>query len=442
MSNMDDLKTSFEKKLDAQYAAHSARLEQDLAELRASLLRAYNPVPLPEAPRRAAQMAATWAAPAASPLNGLVELSGSSKLKEVDDAFLQLFILGAYYPTNRLAYPTVYCETLAEFFSPQLEQLNLSSQARQAVLKDMIADAEQTAREHGGILGYNLPGKGAYLNGWLFAYNTQVPASQVFAHPALARRVYETAIHEKLGHGFLFGYSALGQVKIRLGLGQAEIARRFDLRTVDDPLASLRNAQAGLVFQVSQLLEEGWATWLEMYLGAALAGEKHQPRYSLPQVLAVIQALPAELPGRETIQQSLLTALLLLFGEDETPMAALRDAVIFFDFQSAQLDEFFGQHLGQPLRYVIGELLFSQAQANLGAQCLPYAALIAANLSFDPAGLGLNDLADLLTKDPRLNPDVRLAALSRMKLREKNNIQHLARQAAAELSISIPSEFK
>jgi len=115
---------------------------------------------------------------------------------------------------------------------------------------------------------------------------------------------------------------------------------------------------------------------------------------------------------------------------------------MIIEMLGGMLDEFLDEQLGQPLRYAVGELLFVQAEANLGAGCAPYAALIAANITFDPAAVSLADLRDLLSRDPRLNPDARLAALSRLKLDKKDDVRGMAKVAAAQLSFSVPKELQ
>lgn len=442
MTNLDDLKASFEKKLDAQRAAHDSQLQQELGELRASLLSEFKSPKPQEVFRQAEGLGTDWHAPQV-PTQKLVDLGSSNQLQALDAAFIQLFNLQNWFPVNRLNYPTVYCESLSEFFSPLVKSMALSPEARQAELQALVAEAEAGARKHGGgIFGFNLPGDGAYLNGWLFTCRSKMAPRQAFEHPELLRQILKTAVHEKLGHGFLAAYSALGQVKTRLGLGQIEIAQRFGLRSSDDPTSSLRMQQANLIFSVSQFVEEGWATWLANYMASQTLQAGQYQGYHLQGVVDAIKALPAELPERVDIQNSLLRAILCLFGDDQVSLQQLQRAMLVMEIIGSPLDDYFMGRLGQPLRYVIGELVFVQAENNLGSGCLPYAALIAANVSFDPASLGLADLRELLQGDARLHPDARLAALSRLNLQEKNNVQGLVRQAAAELSISIPSELK
>jgi len=116
--------------------------------------------------------------------------------------------------------------------------------------------------------------------------------------------------------------------------------------------------------------------------------------------------------------------------------------VMVLEMVGNQVDDLLAQKLNQPLRYVVGELLLTQAEANLGPLCVPYAALIAAGVTFDPVQVGLSDLRDLLSRDLRLNPDARLALISRLRLEKKDDVRGMAKNVAALLSFSIPKELQ
>ena len=454
MSKLDEIQSSFARKLDEQTSRQEKRLEVDLQALRAALPRQVQPALPQEVARRlenyeaerAARRAAAAAVPALRPaVAARVDLHSIAALDELDMAFTQAFRLADYFPANRLNYPTVYCETLEEFFTPLLNQLKISPDARQAELSRLVREAEEMARQTqgGGMLGVNLPGQGCYLNGWLLAYGTNSSPRAALQVPELLRRILETAAHEKLGHGFLDMYSTLGAVKTQLGLTMIELAGQFGLQAADDPSASLRQQQHNLLFMISQLLEEGWASWIETWLGRGVLKSTSRPSYSISGLVQAIQDLPVDLAERQEIEELMMAALEILFAPQEQPLSNLHRAVLFFEqLHDTNLDTFFAHQLGQPLRYVIGELLLMQVEANLGAACAPYASLIAANIHFDPQQVGLSDLQILLMQDARLHPDARLAALSRLKLERPGDVGELARRAEAQLSFSVPPELK
>ena len=119
-----------------------------------------------------------------------------------------------------------------------------------------------------------------------------------------------------------------------------------------------------------------------------------------------------------------------------------RAVVLLLDNVKGPLDDQLAEKLGQPLRYILGELLFCQAEENLGPKCVPYAALIAANVTLDPAQMGLSDLSTLLKGDARLNPNARMAAISRLKLQQKDDVRDMAKMVSAQLSFSVPKELQ
>lgn len=444
MTNLDDLKNTFSRKLDRQIEQHEARFEQDLAEFRDTLLDQAQSFPRDRAPGDLTDRSIFVSAPHVSlpGVHTLLDLRGSTPLVEIDKVFTRIFELQNYYPVSMYSYPTVYCETLEEFYGNYLDSLDHSPQAKQNILAELVANAEETAERSngGGVFGVNLPGRGCYLNGWLFAYGQDISPRQVLGEPELLRAVLSTAAHEKLGHGFLGTYSAMGVVKKKLNLAQVEIARRFGLRSADDPISTLRTHQHQLLFLISQLLEEGWATWIETFITAEILGAGQRPRHSLAAVVKAVEALPRSEAARE--RNALLGALQILFGPDETTPEELHQASMVIAAVGRGLEDYFMGKIGQPIAYAVGELLMVQAETNLGTYCLPYAALIAANVTFDPDKISLSDLDAIIHSNYRLHPDARLAALSRLVLDERDSLQELTARAEADLSLSVPKELK
>ncbi len=434
MPGIDDFKTSFEKKLEEKRAHHAAQSAQELAALQAAMQNPVGPSPIPEHPAKAPLPSRPAQAPLPTATNGLVELSGSDELQELDAILFKQFNLNAYYPFDRLNYRTIYCETLEEFYSAQVETMDYSVQVRQEVLKQLVAQTENQLRNGGGyVAGYNQPGKGAYINGYGIAYHAQVSPKAALKHPQLFKRIKSTTIHEKHGHGLLLVYSAMGQVKLKLGLGLIDLANQFELPGPDDPTSRVRILQHNMFHDASQYLEEGWATWVQSYLGKALGLVDHHPCYQLDRYKKAVEALPDDQPGRTEV----CTALDLLFENSRITMGDISKAILILqNFSDFALPGF------QPLPYVVGELLFSRAEINLGALCVPLAALIAANVTFDPASMGLADLQYSLNTDTRFNLNMRLAALTCLNLKQKNNVQELIQKAMSELSFSIPAELK
>jgi hypothetical protein len=437
MTNLDNLKNTFSRQLDERVAAHEEQFQADLETLRDQLLQTADhqktPDQCPSLPIPSVQ-------PEYPPLKDLGRASHPLQLQEMDRAFLQSFNLDQFFSDQTWDDPTIYATTLADFYLPEVNLRNISPQARQAQLYQMVAYYEDLAQESGGgTLGYFLPGQGCFLNGWLMCYGQDVDPVNAFDHPELAHKILGVAIHEKLGHSFLGSFSELGRIKIRLGLYQAAVAYRFGQHLAEDPTFALRLAQYNLLQLTSQFLEEGWATWITGFIGSELF---HTPRpfYQLEQLWQAIDTLPLISYRRQ--RGLLLEALQVIFGPDPADQTVLHRAIITIVVVGAEITPHFAEHFNQDLSYVVGELLFTQAESNLGPTCLPYAALIAGNVTLDPTEIGLSDLEVLLNEDPRLHPDARLAALSRMRLAEPNSVSELVGRAEAQLSFTIPPELK
>jgi hypothetical protein len=441
MTNIEDKRSDFAAKLGQLHAQHKEKQAETLADMRTWLIG--EAVPRRQDP--AARMAElderlkSKTVPAAE-----VDFSGDGRLRDLDRHFVRLFHIERYFSTEPLNYPTVYCETLEEFFAPILAAEALSAEAKAVQLKDMIADAQEMAKRYngGGVLGFNLPGTGCYLNGWLLAYGRDISPRLALEDPKLLRRILSVAAHEKLGHGFLAAYTSLGQTKEALGRSLNEVAERFGIAPAQSAASRLRRDQAGLLGFVSQLQEEGWATWLETYLSRAVLGFGSHPRHSLSALSKAIEHLPVKLQNRKEVQEYFYAALEVLFGEETYPDQVILEAVKAIQVLGSQLDDHFSQELGQPLRYALGELLFMLAEANQGEVCAPYTAVIAGSVDPDPEQVSLADLRELVSRDARLNPDARLAMLCRLQLQQENNVNELARQAESTWSLQLPVALK
>jgi hypothetical protein len=216
----------------------------------------------------------------------------------------------------------------------------------------------------------------------------------------------------------------------------------------------LRAGQCDLLLKNSLLLEEGWANWVQTYLVSAPLRLGTHPSYSRKDVFEVIQNLPNNLPNRQVIQEDLYLIYIVLFHEEEIIMVGGEKIPITLDLlhkvvlmlldpvKGPLYDKLFEDKMGQKVRYIIGEQLLWQAEENLGPLCVPYAALIAANVTFDPAQMGLSDLGTLLNTDARLNPNARMAAISRLKPQKKDDVYGMAKLVAEKLSFSIPKELQ
>lgn len=441
MAESDQTRDNFSERLEQMRLAHEKLLNEDIAKLSKSFSGERISASELSASFSKTEFVLHKSVPIPPPLpqarNALVNMTNSSPLKALDELFFSSFNLGKHLAFSKLSYPTIFCESLEEFFIPFMADLNFSTQTKKQELQRLIAEAQKMAEvKQGGIFGVNFPGRGCYLNGWLFAKLAKIDPSAVPDHPEVFSKVLATAAHEKLGHGFLSVYSTLGQLKTELGISLTQIASQFGMYPSDDPILQLRNQQNSILFDVSQFLEEGWATFIEDYVKMNFLQTSQSPEHSLQAIIDSSSSLPKELCD------SFLLAVQRIFLTESVSTSDILDAINFLAQVGEKFDDVFTSSLHQPLRYALGELLCLQCASNCGVECVPYGVLIAANISFDPTKISLTDLSLLLKKDPRLNPDVRLAAISKLKLDNKGNVQELAERVSAELSFSIPSEVK
>jgi len=383
-------------------------------------------------------------------------LGGEPVLQEIDRRMLEEFRLPRYFSDVDLSsLPTIYCETLEEYFQPYAELLDVSEQARQETIRKLAQEARKVAAERGGgQFGVFWPGRGCYLNGWLFAYRRAPSATAALRDPTILLHILNTVAHEKLGHGFISEYTTLGFEKKRLGTWRYDIAHRFDLRVADSPEGALLADKEAVVYASSQLLEEGWATWIEHHFRRqrdqegqeARAGQPPRPnsRYSLTELWHVLSELAESAGDPESGQaaRAVQSALSALFLDDTPSSEQLHSAVLTVHHNGPRLDGHVTRRLGQPLRYVVGYLLMRDLESRQGSFCVPYAVTIAANVMYRLETVAAADLCRLVAQDARLNVDSRLAHLRLLTLQRKGDVAELAGRAHHELNLAVPEALR
>ncbi len=130
MSNLDNIKSSFSRRLDERKIHHEADLQAEIQELRSHLLGMVPPTLRAEAAQTLREvdnsLNPTQTRLAENKRNmikfpTLVNIGQLDQLRQIDQVFWEHFRLGDYYPAERLQYMTQYCETLSEFFQPLVE---------------------------------------------------------------------------------------------------------------------------------------------------------------------------------------------------------------------------------------------------------------------------------------------------------------------------------
>lgn len=432
MSTLDSQRNDFEARLNDQVSRARQRQAQD----RASLLAA-----APALPRHTPAQVSAFDAHIAQHLAGLnarLSLNNHADLHRLDGAFAELFDLNRYLPTTHLNYPTIYCETLPEFCQALVYGMETSAWQREQVVAQLQAQCQAQAQRGGGIYGANIPGAGCYLNGWLFNYGHPGHPRDRLTDPRTAPLIWSTVAHEKLGHGFVVAFSALGEEKKALGLHLVETAQRFGLQNADTPAGHLLLHKHNWVHLASNYLEEGWATWIERMMLSVWHNQPYRPKYTLQQVTQGLQdALDAD------SREALLGMLHLLLLEPQPAPQHVLQAMHALQCATSMLDEPFGQLFGQPAPYVVGALLMDKVAARLGTLAVPYVVLLAANVKFDLAQLSITDLQHIVATNPRLNPDARLALLAALPASAPfTDMRALAQAAHQHLGFTPPAALR
>jgi len=447
MSPIDEIRSGFEKKLDQSIEQHQRQLEDDLRRMRQRALQ--------DSQMRARDSAAPQLARLPKPGAYLRELApsqparltvgGAELFHKIQDFFDRAFHLVSFSSLH-IAEQVVFCFTLEQYLDAYLKDYDVSE-----VERNQIRDAMLQSRKIDS-LGVFLPNQGCFINGWAFEqYQYRMPAAEIYRELWQYPEVIKTILHEWLGHGFLASHSRLGQVEGRLGRSKLQFARDFHLRSSQNPAVNLQYELSDTLLRYSLITEEGWSTWIANLLAALLFESKLAETFEPEDLLNVIQDLPFVLEFGESASNLLIDALTILFDGQAHAKTDIQQAMLILQsphsylssLDPVRLDAYIRNKCGLPLRYVVGNCLLNQAEQNLGPVCAPYAALIALNIDLIPGQVGLADLNYLIQKDPALNPDTRLAILSKFPLgAERNNPRALAQRAEQELSLIAPSELK
>ncbi|NLB70955.1 MAG: hypothetical protein GX797_02975 [Chloroflexi bacterium] len=372
-----------------------------------------------------------------------IEVTEDDQLKILDEFFFERFNLHNYFPSSHFSYPVIYCETIEEFVEAQSMDVKLSEKEKNKLLGKLVQEYEQESRRGSYVWGMDISGVGCYLNGWAFGKKHNHPPKDVLKIPELAKNVLKTAVHEKLGHGFLTMFSTLGQEMHTLGGRTILDADLIGLDVYTDPAHRLAYNQHQALLSSSIIQQEGWSVWIESYFCANLINRttKH-PKYTFAMLLNAISALNFKNSEEKEIKRRLIAACTVLIDENSYKPEVLLEQIKIVKGASRIFDDQIMGLLSQPLRYVLGHILMYQVELRAGTQCVPHAALLAGNLKLNVNQTGLADMTVLLDTDPRLNADARLAMISKIKLEKLNDVNEFARRCEEDYSLPVPTFYK
>lgn len=356
--------------------------------------------------------------------------------------------------------PTVYCETLEDFYGSFFAYRNLSPQEQARGVREESERARGALAEGGGaVLGVNWPGRGCFLNGEAFArMHHKRDAAEALRCPRTFPHILSTAVHEKLGHGWLTESTARGREIRSVHLEQHEVARHFLRRTSDDPREALLQDKWNLLLGTSKYAEEGYATWMEskvLTLAAArVAGGAaiDERGVSLADAASVYPAATVAAQLRETEDEActhLADAVDYLTAagpaERRDLAALMAGAFPHTDLgtgsveRDEHLDTICSEVFGQPLHYVVGYVLVEKLERRFGARSVPFALALAGNVSYGLDSISNADLRVALESNPQLRMDVRLAMLGTLDGVPSDDPDALYEAARRELSLTPPS---
>lgn len=295
-----------------------------------------------------------------------------------------------------------------------------------------------------GVL--HLPGQGTVVNRAHYLEGKTVPEAndiQTFA------RFAADVAGERWGWGFLLEYTTLGQAAGRAGLWPALAADRLGL---PGPVSG-ESGKAQALRQVWRLTEAGWQDWVWQYVmfkarhpvGAHLFN-KPRPGRMFELVVKILDLFPFYVVpfGLKLRLRNLLDLLSFLFLEQgEVIPRSLNSVLVFTQGFCCEHDQAITGKAGMRLSQMLGRFYFSQLEATIGIMATPYAALIACHderLDFRKMKDGAALLAQA-ERDPRANPDTRLALLSNLDPRVKYDPKAMATAAWERLRLEGPRGY-
>ena len=388
-----------------------------------------------------------------------LQASSSSLLRLVDQWTFEQFDLHRLQ-AGAIASPTVFCETLEEFYGSFFAYRTLSPEEQARGVREEADRARKALAAGGGaVLGVNWPGRGCFLNGEAFArMHGKRDAQQALRDADSFPHILSTAVHEKLGHGLLTEFTTRGKEIRSVHLEQHEVARHFLRRKSDDPREALLQDKWNILLTSSKYAEEGFATWMEAevlsyavlkvqggvrvdeateglaetaniypvdWVVEKLREQEHEALEELAEAVAFLAAAgPAQ---RREVSQYLAGAFP---HTDLTATNWERDEA---------LDQLSQSIFGQPLHYVVGYTMIEKLEHKFGASCVPFALALAGNVSYGLEGLSNSDLRMALEQNPQLRMDVRLALLGTLDGVPKNDPDALYEVARRELSLTPPA---
>lgn len=360
---------------------------------------------------------------------------------------------------------STFCENPKEWTEKMLGGTELSQAMRAQII--------QNAREDPHVRGVFLPARGLFVNG------------AAFRDPMGADRpqVVSTAVHEKLGHGFINTYTLKGEEETRAGSALFRLASTFGLKQTDEPLYPLWVQKKNISLRSSFFLEEGFASWVQFHVVRLMlqrhpgAGYENVPTHAttLDELISALRQAEQALAGTPIAYRSLDDYLARWLNNEAERMreegqlgyqgtrletagevASLARAALARLLSDGDLGPPRAQNLmmaleaadrllsdvhpaGVQLRYEAGFLMMERLKGLFGPRCVPAAVRIAGNIRYNFAAVSVDDLVKAVS-DPNYNTDCRLAAMLRLPAiaAPRDDVRQFGKAVNDGLGYSIP----
>ncbi len=293
---------------------------------------------------------------------------------------------------------------------------------------------------------FHIPNQCTLINPSHFEKRYGVTGMNNHNRRAMAQVVSEIAM-ERWGWGFLLEYTTLGQLAGKANLWPAMLAHRARLPYSDQRASELARA----IHNRWILLKTGWMDWVWQYVmfkahhPVGRLVEKPRTVYIFELFTKLHHLFPIHISvAGVSLQFKALADLFKFLVLDHSEVAPhvnhqvilhLQKVCVEHDHQVRKLTEI-------PLSRILGRLYYAWLEHQVGILPVPYATLIAA---YEPQ-IDLNSLSALeyqiyVEKDPRHDPDARLAMLSRLDDKVKYNRRSMFTAAWEQLKLEGPRKY-
>ncbi len=314
----------------------------------------------------------------------------------------------------------------------------------QACGLDGVPPGVQWKDYHLGV--FHIPGRSTLINPSHYEIKYGVNGLNDQNLRALAHVVSDVAM-ERWGWGFLLEYTSLGRQSGATGLWPAMLAYRARLPYEDQHALEMARA----IHHKWILLKTGWMDWVWQYVmfkSHRPVGEwADRPRPGrMFELLVRFQSIfPIRIYpfGVKVSIRKLVDLVKFIFLEQtEVAPKVSNQIILYLQNLCLEHDDKARQLVNLPLSRIFGRLYFAWLENQIGILSTPYAALIAAyEPQLDMASLSTEQFQEYINKDPRYNPDARLAMLSKLDARVKYNPRSMFTAAWERLKLEGPREF-